>query len=141
MSGRNKAKPKHRTRGVREKTGAIAETKMTSVISDLVEFEDFKEKILPAIKKDLMRGMTSKELREKYSALVQARQLTTAIASRDEGRASAAAKDIIDRTEGKATEHREVTHKYADLPDEELDAIIRSEEEELEFLESNSTEH
>lgn len=135
---RAKARPKrsstHRDRG---KTNKIAETAMTSLVEALVEFEDFKEKLLPAIQKDLLAGMSSKELREKYSAIVQARQITTAIASRDEGRASAAAKDIIDRTEGKATERREVTHKYADLKDEELDAILASEEEELRHMEEH----
>lgn len=137
MSERNKARPKSGPTRRRAKTGGIAETKMTSLVQDLVEFEDFKEKILPAIKKDLMSGMSAKELREKYSAIVQARQITTAIASQDEGRASAAAKDIIDRSEGKATERKEVTHRYAELKDEELDAILQSEEEELRHMEEH----
>lgn len=134
---RGKAKPKSGGAATRRRNGDAADTGMTSLVDALQEFEDFKEKILPAIKMDLMSGMSSKELREKYAALVTARQITTAVASSDEGRASAAAKDIIDRTEGKATERREVTHKYADLKDEELDAILASEEEELKHMEEH----
>lgn len=137
MSNRPKAKPKTGGAATRRRTGALAETAMTSLIDQLVEFEEFRSTILPAIKKDLMKGMNAKQLREKYAALVQARQLTTAIASADEMRASAAARDIMDRAEGKATERKEVTHRYAELKDEELDAILKSEEEELKHMEEH----
>lgn len=112
-----------------------AREKQDKLYSDLEEFEAFREKILPAIRKDLMSGMTAAQLREKYSALVQARLITEAITTPDAAKASAAARDILDRAHGKATEKKEVTHKFADLSDQELDSILISEEEELAVIE------
>ena len=136
-----RAKPKTGGAATRKRTGHPAQTAAAGLLDALQKFEDFSTKILPALQKDLLSGMGAKELREKYAAIIQARQITTAILSQDEGRASVAAKDVLDRTEGKATERKEVTHKFADLPDEELDAIIRSEEEELAYLEKSVAEH
>lgn len=137
MSSRNGAKPKSGGAATRRRTGDAADTGMTSLVDALIEFEDFRSTILPAIKKDLKAGLSAADLRKKYAGLVQARQITTALTSEDEGRASAAAKDIMDRAEGKATERKEVTHKYAELKDEELDAILQSEEEELKHMEEH----
>lgn len=131
---RAKARPKSGGAATRKKTSEAAKSAIAGLIDALTQFEDFASKILPAIQKDVKSGLTAKEMREKYAAIVQARQITTAILADDEGRASVAAKDILDRAEGKATERKEVTHKYADLKDEELEAILRSEEEELRHL-------
>ena len=48
----------------------------------------------------------------------------------------AAIKQILDRTEGTPIQKQEVTHKYAELKDEELDAIINSEFEDLNRMSS-----
>lgn len=136
---RNAAKPKGKK--MPRMSGWVEDQKMTSLINELTDFEDFRTQILPAIRRDLKAGLSPKELREKYAALVQARTITTAITS-DDGRAMAAAKDILDRQEGKATEKKEITHRYAEMKDQELDAILASEEEELKhLLEHTSQEH
>jgi hypothetical protein len=80
-----------------------------------------------------MSGMSPDEMRKKYKAIIQARLIQTAITS-DDGAALSAAKDILDRSDGKATEKKEVTHRYADMKEEELDAILMSEEEDLKHL-------
>lgn len=104
---------------------------MDRLFSDLREFEDFRETILPAIRRDLQKGMSAKGLREKYASLIQARQITEAITSPDPRAALAAGKDVIDRAEGKAVEKQEITHKFDNLTDEEFDAVLKSEEEDL----------
>lgn len=112
------------------------ENEMHKLIRDLTEFENFKATILPALRKDVQAGMKPKELREKYAALVQARVITAALVEPDNSKAANAAKDIIDRVEGKATERKEVTHKFKDMSDQELDAILKSEEAELEDMQN-----
>ena len=110
---------------------SIAQKEYNKLLSDLSEFEEFREKILPAIRKDLMGGMSAPDLRKKYAALVQARIITEALTTPDAGKAATLAKDVMDRNEGKATEKKEVTIKYKDLSDDELDALLLSEEQEL----------
>jgi glucuronate isomerase len=116
------------------------ENDMVKMISNLAEFEKFKDEVLPALRKDLLSGMDAKQLREKYIALAQARQISIAVGSVDEAKSLTAIQSIIDRTEGKATEHKTVKHQFADLKDTELDAILASEEADLNEMEQ-STEH
>lgn len=133
---RNGARPKvNRQRTHDHNQGKTHDNYMAKAIDQLAEFEEFKARILPAIQKDLKAGLSAKEIREKYAAMVQARLVTDALATEDAGKAAAIGKDVLDRVEGKATEKREVTHRYADLKEDEIDAILRSEMEELEQLE------
>lgn len=132
------AKPKRKQRTY---TGKPEQDAMANLIKDLTDFEDFQRTILPAIRRDVQAGMEPAELRKKYASLVQARALMTAITA-DDQRAMAAAKDILDRVEGKPTEKKEITHRYAEMKDEELDAILQSEEEDLRHLmEHTKQEH
>lgn len=100
---------------------------MAKALDDLAEFEEFKEKVLGMIRKDIYGGMTPEELRKKYASYVQGRVLTAVITEEDNGKALAAAKDILDRSEGKAKERHEHTHKYENLKEEELDSLLMSE--------------
>lgn len=128
---RNRARPKRKSRLGKVYDPAEQEDKLHDLVKDLKDFEEFREKILPAIRQDLMSGMDAEQLREKYSALVQARLITEALTTADSGKAGVIAKDILDRAHGKPTEKKEVTVKYADVSDDELDALLLSEEEDL----------
>lgn len=112
------------------------DNRMAKMIDDLAEFEEFRETTLKAIRMDIKKGMSAKDLRAKYAAIVQGRLLTDALTTEDVSKAAFIGKDIIDRVEGKATEKKEVTHKFAEMKDEELDAILKSEIEELEDMET-----
>ena len=138
MSSRNGAMPKRKKQAYH---GRPEDKKMVELIDQINDFEEFRENFLPALRADLKKGMAPEEIRKKYASLVQARTVMTAITS-DDSRAMAAAKDILDRQEGKATEKKDITHRYAEMKDEELDAILQSEEEDLKHLmEHTSTEH
>lgn len=100
-------------------------------MDDLAEFEEFKAEVLPQLRADLRKGMSAKQLREKYMALMEARKISIALGSLEEGVAVQAIKDAQDRQEGRATEKKTITHKYEEIPDEELDAILKSEAEDL----------
>jgi len=131
MGGKAKPKKKKFTPIEQFPDTSTTQDDYATLLSDLNEFIEFRTKILPAIRKDLATGMSAPELRKKYAALVQARIITEALTTPDAGKATALAKDVIDRVEGKATEKKEVTVKYADVSDEELDALLMSEEAEL----------
>lgn len=133
---RNGAKPKaarkHRTH--HHTQGKTHTNNMVDMIADLAEFEEFQATTLKAIRQDIKKGLNGKALRDKYAAIVQGRLLTIALTTEDEKTAAAIAKDVIDRSEGKATEKKEVTHKFSDMNDKELDAMLKSEIEDLEDM-------
>lgn len=110
----------------------MAEQAMAHRLDDLAEFEEFRETMLPAIRKDLQAGMTAAQIRKKYTAYVQAAMVTTALVDPNSAARLAAGKDILDRDEGKAKENKEVTHRFSHLSDAQLRAILNSEEAELE---------
>lgn len=134
---RNSAKPKagriKRTHPMYSSTPN--ESRLSDLLKEVSQFEEFKATILPAMQKDLKKGMGAKELRAKYAALLQARVITDALTTKDAGKAALIAKDLLDRVEGKATEKKEVVHKFQDMKDEEIDAVLKSEIEELEDME------
>ena len=107
---------------------------MSDLHEDLAEFEEFQATTLKAIRKDIKAGMSGAEIRKKYAAIVQGRLLTMALTTEDEKTATIIAKDILDRADGKAAEKKEVTHRFANMKEEELDALLKSEEAELEEM-------
>lgn len=135
MAGRNGARPKSR-----RNQGKASDTEdiFTKAVQDLADFEEFRNSLLPALRADLMSGMSPDEMRKKYKAIIQARLIQTAITA-DDGAALSAAKDILDRSDGKATEKKEVTHRLSELSTEELKAILISEEQDVENLLKTTT--
>lgn len=107
---------------------------MVKAIDQLAEFEEFKRTILPALQRDLKSGMSSSDLRKKYAALAQARIISEALTNPDAGKAVVAATDLLNRTEGKATERKEIKHTLENLSEKELDAVLDSEIKELDEM-------
>lgn len=68
--------------------------------------------------------MTAEEIFKKYEAHAAA-AVVSALASPDSQ--LAASDKILNRTMGKPTEKKEVTHKLDQLSDEQLDALVQSE--------------
>ncbi len=130
---RNKARPGRTPRG-NGRNSHPAEMKQDRLHKELAEFEDYQT-ILATIRKDIKKGMTQKQLAEKYAPLAQARVISEMLTTDNPTAALAAAKDLLDRVEGKATEKKEVTHRFKDMADAELDAILESEEDDLKHME------
>ena len=105
---------------------------MVRSLDELREFEKFRDEVLPALQVDLRKGLTAKQLRSKYATILTARMISIAVAEMDSGKATTAIKDILDRDEGKAVEQKITRHKFENLSDEQLDAIILSEADDLE---------
>jgi len=110
----------------------IAADRHAEALDALAEFEEFRDTILPAIRKDLAAGLDAEHIMQKYQALAAARMVTTLATEQDSSKAMAAAKDVLDRTIGKAKERSEVTHKLQNIPEEQLDSILLSELDNLE---------
>jgi hypothetical protein len=114
-------KPKKNRHSLGDRT---AEDRANDTLDQLAEFEDFQNTIIPAIRADLKNGLTAPEILKKYAAVAAARTVSIVALEVDSGKALAAAKDIIDRAEGKPKERHEHTHKYDELTDDELDAQV-----------------
>lgn len=130
----NRARPRLKRSSSWNKSSGIAEIQQGRLHDKLAQFEDYST-ILTAIRKDVARGMSTKELQQKYAPLAQARVISEMLTNEDGSKAIAAAKDLLDRVEGRATEKKEVTHRFKDMSDKELDAILASEEEDLKEME------
>lgn len=118
-------KPKQNNHNPRNQ-GRQSDDNMADTMDDLAEFEKFKANMLPVLRKDLESGLSAKDIYKKYAAIAAARTAQIAISEVDSGKALAASKEIMDRAEGKSKETVDHTHRMADLPEEQLDAMIRS---------------
>ena len=113
------------------KTQNTTQDDMAETLDQLAEFEEFKRVVLPSLQKDLAVGMSAKDILKKYSPVAAARIVSTVALEPDSSKALAAAKDIIDRADGKAKESVQHTHVYENLNDSELDAQMLSRAEEV----------
>lgn len=115
----------------RHYTGRPEQNGAAELVDELARFEKFKQDVLPELRDDIRAGLTASEIMKKYSALAAARTITTVALEVDSGKALAAAKDILDRAEGKPKERVEHTHRYDQLTDDELDAQVLARAQEM----------
>lgn len=118
-----------RTKDQNPRLAAQGEQKLRNLCNmadDLSLLDQIKAEILPKIQKDLLEGISAAEILQKYQAYAAGRLVSNMVMDTDSGKSTAAAKEVLDRTMGKAVEKRETTHKYADLTEEELDALVAS---------------
>lgn len=108
---------------------------MARNIDTMAEFEAFKENILPALRQDIKSGKSAEQIYAKYAAIAAARGVSIAMTEVDSGKALSALRDILDRTQGKAVERIAVKHRFENLKEEELDALLISRAREIEDVE------
>lgn len=108
--------------------------KMAHIVDSLAEYESFRQTLLPKIREDLQEGLEAEDILKKYQAYVAARLVSIALANPDASQAQAAAKDILNRIQGKPTENKKVEHKFENLDDKELEAILQTELSDLEVI-------
>lgn len=100
------------------------EHRMATALDRLAAFEAFEDEILPALREMLNAGASAEQIYEKFAPLAAARAVTVLVKEADSTKALSAAKEVLDRTRGKATERKEVKHELAALPDDQLDALL-----------------
>ncbi len=101
---------------------------MADALDELAQFEKFKSEIAPKIRGLVQKGASAQEIME-FAQSYAAARMVSEIFNSDSAKAMTAAKDVIDRAVGKAKERKEHTHKYDGLSDEELTALVNSEED------------
>lgn len=126
--------PRRKSRAIFEQQAHAVQTKANALCDDIKEFEEFRATTLKAIRRDIKKGMSAAKIREKYLAILQGRLITDALTTDNVGLAQAIVKDVADRVEGRATEKKEVTHRFKDMSEKELDAVLKSEEQDLEDM-------
>lgn len=126
---RYKKSPRRKRQDNNKKLHATA-----SRLDDLAEFEEFRAVLLPKIRGDLEKGLGAEEILKKYQSYVAARLVSIALGDADSTQAQSAAKDILNRIQGKPTENKKVEHKFEKLDDKELDAILATELDDLKVV-------
>ena len=107
------------------------EENMGKALDQLADFEEFTRLIPKQIRDALLRGAKASEIYKEFSHVAAARAVLIAMTEKDAGKALAAIKDIQDRADGKPTERKEIRHHMDLLSDEELDAALLSELDEI----------
>jgi hypothetical protein len=111
-----------------------------NMMDDLAALQEFRAKVAPELREMLLRGASSKEMVKKFEAHATARTITIAVFEPDSAKALAAAKDILDRSQGKAVEVKKLEHSMSDLSDKELDALLLSEKSDLDAIDADDDE-
>jgi hypothetical protein len=143
MAGRPKVAIKNRHNSSKKESAAshkrarAMETNRVRTLDNLRLHDELFHGIIGPLKQDIANGMGALEIAKKYANLAQARTVTIALTEPDSSKALAAAKDIIDRSEGKAIERKQIAHALASASEQELDAVIASK---LAILESAEDE-
>jgi len=96
-------------------------------LDQLALFEKFQREVLEKFQSMVLEGKTEKEIYAVCAPMAAARTATIALTDPDSNKALAAAKDVLDRHGGKATERKVVQHQYENLSDTELDALLLSQ--------------
>ena len=108
---------------------------MAKNIDDLAEFEAFFNEVPRKLRELVLSGATPEDIRKATATLREARIAAIALTDPDAKTALAAIKDMTDRDEGKAKETKEISHRLGRLPEEEIDAVILSQLEDIENIE------
>jgi hypothetical protein len=128
-----------RRRKPQRKTGRNEQGDMVHMISDLAEFEEFRKQLIPMLRTDLLNGLTTAQMREKYLPMLTARKVQIGLLDPDSSKALAAIKDVVDRQEGRPIERKAVAHRFESMTDIELDALLASKLRKTGALESGDS--
>lgn len=108
------------------------ERDMIRNLDTLRQFDNFGQAIAPRLRKMITEGAKPEDILEFAKTMAAARVATIAINSENEAKALSAAQEILNRSEGKPTEKKDVTHRLEKLESKELDALLESLYEKVE---------
>jgi hypothetical protein len=101
---------------------------MARALDQLAAYDEFQATLGPFFQKALKEGMSKEELEAdpRLQALLVMREFQIALNSDDDAKALAAIRDLRDRKDGKATERVELKASLEALPEEQLDARLKT---------------
>jgi hypothetical protein len=102
----------------RPKKSALADT-----AEELALFYKWRDELLPKLASLQAASVGPEDILKSFSNEAAARLVTLALTSKDQKIALAAMQDVLDRSQGKATQRTVVTNKFDNLKDEEIDAL------------------
>ena len=109
-------------------TNNTVENRMVRNLDDLAEFEDYVGSVLPKIRQLRKKGKTAKQIYDLFKDDFAARKVSIALdPSVAPEKALAAMNSLEDRIDGKPKERKELDHKYAQMPDKQIDSLLLSE--------------
>lgn len=112
------------------KTVNEPEEEMARSLDQLIEYDEYCASIAPKLREMLAEGKTSQEI-YRWAQSIAAAKAVTLINSRDGKVALQAVKEVLDRGVGKAADNINITTRYEDLSDEDIEALLVSQREEL----------
>lgn len=115
----------------RPRTVNGVENKMINLIDQLAEYESFTKNIPKELREAILKGTSAKALYKKYENFAAVRVIQILMTEKDSAKALAAVKELLDRTHGKATEHKDIRHSLEQLEDKEIDALLLGEMEDV----------
>jgi flagellar biosynthesis chaperone FliJ len=113
--------------GRKRKFGHGNENKLIGEI-DAKAFREYQARVIKSVREDLMNGMSAEQIFKKYEAHAAAALISQMT---DPKNAVQAAEKVLDRTQGKAVQKQETTHRLEKLKDSELDSFLNSRLSEL----------
>lgn len=106
-------------------------------LDEMAVYDELFNGVLSDIREDIRKGAGAEEILSKYANLAAARVVTVALTDSDSGRGLSAAKDVLDRSMGRAVERKQIHHKLDKVEEKQLDAILLTELESLEIDEED----
>lgn len=121
----------------KRKSNAPIESWMSHTLDDFQEFQEHK-KLHNKLLKMVNSGASPEKIYEEFGAALAARMVALGMTERNPAMLKAVVQEIHNRSLGKPTERQEVTHKYEQMSEEDLDKIlseqldqVKKKEEEL----------
>lgn len=96
-----------------------------------IVMRDREDEIERELLEDVNSGMKAKDLRDKYAARLTARLIIEGLTATESRDATNAIRDLTDRSEGRPVEKKEVRHHLEQLSDQEIEAMLRTEIDDL----------
>lgn len=122
----------HDRRRSGQASGKQAEELMVETLDAINDFQEYRSSMIPELRKALEGGAAPKHILGLAKSYAAARLAHIVATETDPARALAAIKDLLDRTEGKAIERKDVRHRLDQVDEREVDALLLSSLNELE---------
>lgn len=106
--------------------GNTVDEDMARNLDLLAGYDSYSEQVAPILRKAVEERWSVERIYKEFSSFIAARAITIALKEEDSGKALSALKEVLDRSQGKATERVETTHRLEKMADEDLDRMLAS---------------
>jgi hypothetical protein len=108
-----------------------AEVHIVRSLDALADYDSYTKNVAPKLRRAVDENWGPEKIYKEFGSMVAAKVVSCALLEPDTAKSVAASKEVLDRALGKPKERVENTHKYAALPDSELDQLLRTTLEDM----------